>query len=107
MRYFCDGWNIFDFLLTWISIVDMWILAALGANSGMKTLAVLRIFRIFRAVRLLRMLNTFRELTLIAEGLFKALGTTSWVSLLLILLLYIFSIFCVRLIGREGTYEGW
>lgn len=106
-QYFFDRWNVFDFVLTWVSILDMWILGALGAESGMQTLSVLRVFRVFRAVRLLRMLRSLRELTLIVEGLFKAMGTTSWVSLLLLLILYIFSIFCVRSIGREGIYEGW
>lgn len=106
-QYFRDRWNIFDFTLTWVSVFDMWILAAIGADSGIKVLAVLRVFRIFRVVRLLRLLHRFRELTLIIEGLISALGTSSWVSLLLVALLYIFSIFCVYACGGPGIYEGY
>lgn len=108
LDYFRDRWNVFDCTLTWISITDMWILAAIGGGAGMKVLAVLRIFRIFRAIRLLRMLRQFRELTLIIEGLITAMGTTTWISMLLMLILYIFSIFCVRSVGaKDGPYPGW
>lgn len=109
--YWKSAWNLFDFVLTWMSIVDLWILSALGASSGMKSLAVLRvlrIFRIFRAMRLLRMLHNLRELAMIIEGLFNAASTTGWVSILLILMLYIVSIFCCRYVGYDlGIYEGY
>lgn len=106
-HYFLDRWNVFDCLLTWLSITDMWILGAIGMESDMKQVSALRVFRVFRAVRLLRMVRSLKQVTLIVEGLFKAMGTTSWVTVLLLLILYIFSIFCVGAIGRKGTYEGW
>jgi hypothetical protein len=106
-RYFCDLWNVFDFIITTISIVDLWIMAAVGGGGGMNVLAVFRIFRVFRAVRLLRMLKSLRQLVLIVEGLVHAIETSSWVAMLLVLLLYIFSILCVRIIGTPGTYKGY
>lgn len=104
LSYYKSGWNCFDFILTWVSIIDLWILSALGASSGMKSLTVLRIFRIFRAVRLLRMLHSLRELAMIVEGLVRATATTGWVSILLVLMLYIFAIFMVKYCGQEGVY---
>eukprot|EP00746_Dinoflagellata_sp_MGD_P003909 gnl/MRDRNA2_/MRDRNA2_107569_c0_seq1.p1 gnl/MRDRNA2_/MRDRNA2_107569_c0~~gnl/MRDRNA2_/MRDRNA2_107569_c0_seq1.p1 ORF type:complete len:657 (-),score=104.41 gnl/MRDRNA2_/MRDRNA2_107569_c0_seq1:201-1919(-) len=105
--YFASKWNCFDFILTWLSIFDVWVAMALGSGGNLKMLAVLRILRIFRVVRLLRMLHGLRELALIVAGFVQALKTTFWVSLMLVLLLYIMSIFCCSQIGAPGKFEGY
>eukprot|EP00746_Dinoflagellata_sp_MGD_P152790 gnl/MRDRNA2_/MRDRNA2_83882_c0_seq1.p1 gnl/MRDRNA2_/MRDRNA2_83882_c0~~gnl/MRDRNA2_/MRDRNA2_83882_c0_seq1.p1 ORF type:complete len:665 (-),score=100.53 gnl/MRDRNA2_/MRDRNA2_83882_c0_seq1:265-2259(-) len=106
LEYFRSAWNVFDCFLTNLSILDVWILAAMGGGQGMKMFAVLRILRVFRVVRLLRMVKSLRELTLILQGFIDAMRTAVWVSLLLMLLLYIFAIFCTSTVGRPGIYEG-
>eukprot|EP00746_Dinoflagellata_sp_MGD_P076011 gnl/MRDRNA2_/MRDRNA2_30568_c0_seq2.p1 gnl/MRDRNA2_/MRDRNA2_30568_c0~~gnl/MRDRNA2_/MRDRNA2_30568_c0_seq2.p1 ORF type:complete len:819 (-),score=164.98 gnl/MRDRNA2_/MRDRNA2_30568_c0_seq2:81-2174(-) len=104
--YFKGGWNVFDFCLTWLSILDVWVFSLLGGGPGMKAFAVLRILRIFRVMRLLRMVKSLRELTLIVTEFVEAMKTTFWVSILLLLVLYIFAIFCASTVGKPGTYAG-
>lgn len=110
MEYFTGKgrkWNIFDFFLTWMSIIDIWILSMIGGGGGLKMLSVLRILRVFRIMRLLRMVKSLRDLTLVVNGFVDAMKTSFWVSLLLLLLLYIFAIFCSQSVGQPGIYPGY
>jgi voltage-gated sodium channel len=99
IEYFKNGWNVFDFGLVIQSLVDfVW-----EGSSGAKQLTVLRILRMMRVVRVIRLLKVFRELWLIIQGLIKSFVPILWVVLLLLLIIYMSSIFVTM--SFQGVME--
>jgi hypothetical protein len=96
-----DGWNIFDFCLVTVAIVDAFVLGLVQAqgDSGDNTMQVLTTFRVVRLLRLariFRLLRFFKELWLIVSGVFASLRTLFWTWILIILIIYIFGILPLR-----------
>lgn len=100
-RYFSAGFNLLDFSLVILSVLDTYFLAdsSLGSFSGLKVLRMLRL------VRLLKLLRMFKQLWLICFGLLESMRMLGWLGLLLGLIMYVFSIFAVMLVGRNPKYE--
>jgi voltage-gated sodium channel len=108
LRFFCDAWNLFDFVLVAFAVMETLILAPLGAESNFKIFGTLRVVRMFRLVRLIRLLKMFKELWLVVNGLMESLKTLGWVSILLLLFLYIMAIFTTMQIGQQhGLYDDY
>jgi len=105
MAYFKEAWNLCDFALVVLAIVDTWILSAVvqDAEGGgnLRVLSVLRVIRMMRLARLIRLLRSFRELWLIVNGLIESMKTLFWVSLLLVLFLYVCAIFLTMQVGKN------
>merc|ERR1719217_1631873 len=84
-------------------------------ESGLGIFGTLRVVRMFRLVRLIRLLKMFKELWLVVNGLMESLKTLGWVSILLLLFLYIMAIFTTMQIGQahhlyddyRRTSGGW
>ncbi len=91
--------NIFDVLIVSLYIVVTWILSVVGSLQTLRMLTTLRIIRLLRLGKLMRIMRSFKELWLIVNGLLDSLKTLGWVSLLLVLLLYVCAIFT--------TIQGW
>lgn len=106
--YFKSAWNILDFFLVSLSIVDVVVLGTiLGSQAGLKQLSVLRILRLLRIIKMVRLLKAFRELWLIVKGMIVSIPTICWASTLLVGCLYVFGIFTVQTIARnEGFAQG-
>eukprot|EP00746_Dinoflagellata_sp_MGD_P003493 gnl/MRDRNA2_/MRDRNA2_106790_c0_seq1.p1 gnl/MRDRNA2_/MRDRNA2_106790_c0~~gnl/MRDRNA2_/MRDRNA2_106790_c0_seq1.p1 ORF type:complete len:617 (+),score=105.03 gnl/MRDRNA2_/MRDRNA2_106790_c0_seq1:166-2016(+) len=105
LGYFRSRWNILDFSLVWLSIIDLWLIQLIvGGSSGMKQLSGLRMLRILRVARMVRLLKVFKELWLIIKGIFDSFRTISWAALLLITMLYVFAILFVKTVGQGGDY---
>jgi len=101
LKYFADPWNFMDFSLVMLSIIDAWILSWFSDNKNlMSQLTILRLFRILRVARMLRMLRAFKELWMIVRGILMSFKTMFWISILLMFVLYAFSILCVSVIGH-------
>ncbi|MBQ4132902.1 MAG: ion transporter [Desulfovibrionaceae bacterium] len=90
-RFFFDSWNIFDFLIVGISLIPA---------SG--PLSILRALRILRVLRLITKLPRLR---IIIESILHALPSIGWVSLLLAIVFYIFSVMCTSLFGN--AFQEW
>merc|ERR1719378_1155205 len=90
-KYFGEGWNVLDFILVSMAVLDGWILvlAVGGEGSPLGSLSVFRILRVLRVMRLARLLKVFKELWMILKGIFDSLKTMFWVSMLLLLILYV------------------
>jgi voltage-gated sodium channel len=86
MRFWRDGWNIFDFIIVAISLVP----AAQG-------LSVLRAMRI---LRLLRVVSVAPSLRRVIEGLINALPGMGSVFLLMGLIFYIGAVMATKLFGE-------
>lgn len=107
MKYFMDPWNIMDFVLVVLAVVDTWILTFVdtGGNKGdLKMLSTLRVVRMLRLVRFVRLLRQFQELWLLVAGLMNSMRTLAWVALLLMIVLYVFGIFLTMFVGQNPAY---
>jgi voltage-gated sodium channel len=101
LEYFKQVWNLIDFGLVMMAIVDVWILKVLNSEGNMKSVSVLRVVRMLRLVRLIRLFRVFKELWLVVSGLIESMRTLGWVSILLVLFVYVCGIFVTMQIGHN------
>merc|ERR1719473_1708931 len=96
-----------DFTLVMSGVIEA-IMSIMNLGSKLRMLSALRVIRMFRLVRLIRLLKMFKELWLVVHGLLESLKTLGWVSLLLLLVLYICAIFTTMLIGQNhSTFDAY
>jgi len=100
-NYFKQMWNITDFTLVMMAIVDVWIMKALQSEGSLKSFSVLRVIRMLRLARLIRLLKVFKELWLVVSGLIESMKTLGWVSVLLVLFVYVCGIFLTMQVGHN------
>ncbi len=91
LRFFKDPWRIFDLLVVGISL-----LPATG------NLSVLRALRILRVLRLISVVPSLRK---VVGGLVAALPGMGSITLLLLLVFYVFSVMATKLYG--GAFPDW
>ena len=87
-RYFMDSWNIFDFV----------IVAAVFMPFGGSSIAILRLLRLLRVLKLVRALP---KLQLLVNALLRSIPSMGYVSLLLLLLFYIYAVAAVTFFGEN------
>lgn len=85
LRFFQDGWNIFDFVIVGISLVPV--------TQGFSALRALRILRV------LRLVSTTPRLRRVVEGLISALPGMASVFALMALIFYIGAVIATKLFG--------
>jgi voltage-gated sodium channel len=90
-RFFLSAWNVFDFLIVAVALVP--------AASALSILRTLRVFR------LLRLLNKVPRLRMIVESMLMAIPSIGWVSLMLLLVFYIFAVIGTNLFGQ--AFPDW
>lgn len=86
LRFFGDGWNIFDFAIVGVALVP--------ATQGLSVLRAMRI------LRLLRVVSVAPSLRRVIEGLLNALPGMGSVFLLMALIFYIGSVMATKLFGN-------
>ena len=84
-----DGWNVFDLVI---------VVAALVPASA----AVGPIIRILRVFRVLRLVKAIPELRLIVNVLLRSVASMKYISLLALILFYVYAVIGVKLFGYEG-----
>lgn len=87
LRFFKNGWNIFDFTIVLISL-----LPATGS------LSVLRALRVLRILRLLKMVP---RLKFIVNSLFKSLPDLLWIFMIILMFFYLYSVMGTKLFGES------
>lgn len=87
-RYFQDGWNVFDFI----------IVAAAFLPFGGSSVAILRLLRLLRVLKLVKALP---KLQLLVNALLKSIPSMGYVSVLLLLLFYIYAVAAVFFFGAN------
>lgn len=91
LRYFRDGWNLFDFSIVAISLMP-------GAGG----LSVLRAMRVLRLLRVISVAPTLRR---VVEGLLNALPGMGSVFLLMGVIFYIGAVMTTKLFG--AVFPEW
>lgn len=87
LRFFKNGWNIFDFTIVLISLIP-----ATGS------LSVLRALRVLRILRLLKMVP---RLKFIVNSLFKSLPDLLWIFMIILIFFYLYSVMGTKLFGES------
>ncbi len=87
-RYFKDSWNCFDFI----------IVAAVFLPFGGNAVTVLRLLRLLRVLKLVRALP---KLQVLVGALLKSIPSMAYVSVLLLLLFYIYAVAAVFLFAEN------
>lgn len=92
--YFSRGWNWFDFIIVFCSIIaDFEVLSSFRA---------LRIVRVFRA---LKFISNIRKLQIIVTAIGHSLPSIGWTTLLMTLIYYIFSVIGTMLFAE--SFPDW
>ena len=91
LRYFRNGWNLFDFVIVGIALVP--------AGQGLSVLRALRILRV------LRVISVAPSLRRVVEGFITALPGMGSVFLLMAIIFYIGSVMATKLFG--GAFPEW
>jgi voltage-gated sodium channel len=93
LRFFTDGWNVFDFAV---------VAASLLPQAG--TFAV--VARLARLLRVTRLVSVFPELRLIVSTMLRSIPSMGHVLMMLGLLLYVYAVLGLYLF-READPEHW
>lgn len=88
LHYFKDGWNVFDFI----------IVAAAFLPFGGSSIAILRLLRLLRVLKLIKALP---KLQMLVGALMKSIPSMGYVSILLLLLFYIYAVAGVFFFGEN------
>lgn len=86
VRFFTSGWNVFDFVVVGVSLFP-----STGALS---------ILRALRIMRVLRLVTNLPRLRIIVESILYSLPSIGWISLLLLIVFYIFAVLTTTLFGK-------
>ncbi|MCX7947834.1 MAG: ion transporter [candidate division WOR-3 bacterium] len=86
LSFIRDGWNVFDSFIILISL--------LPTNSAFSVL------RIFRVLRIMLLITRIKKLKMLISALFSIIPSVSYIILLLIIMIYIYSIIGVHLFSR-------
>lgn len=93
LRYFLDGWNVFDFAIIIFSLVP-----ATGAFA--------MVARLGRLLRVLRLISTIEDLRLIVAALVKSIPNVGHILMLMSIIVYIYAIVGFQLF-HEHDPEHW
>jgi voltage-gated sodium channel len=94
-------WNIADLTIVCLSLADTFVFTPIGMGGGGRLISMLRFVRLMRLVRLIRLFALFKELWLVASGLFESAKTLCWVALMIMAFIYICAIFTTLMIGKN------
>lgn len=94
-------WNIGDLTIVILSLLDTFLLTPIGMGGGGRLISMLRFVRLMRLIRLIRLMRLFKELWLVASGLFQSAKTLCWVALMIMAFIYICAIFTTLMIGKN------
>jgi voltage-gated sodium channel len=97
------NWNMADLFIVCVTLADTFVLTPIGSQGGLRLVSMLRFLRLLRLIRLVRLLRLFKELWLVASGLFESSKTLCWVALMIIVFLYICAIFTTLVIGKNDA----
>merc|ERR1712176_728972 len=99
------GWNILDTILLSLQLLEQILnVYLLEGKINLWILRLLTIIRILRVARLVRSLHLFDELRVIVSSIASSTSTLCWSLLLLLMMIYIFSLLFIQIIlGYDDT----
>merc|ERR1719491_2410450 len=113
MRYhtwrwpFMDGWNMFTLCVAVLTVIDGVILRPAGAGGSMRLVSLVRVLGLLRLLRVIRNYRSLKELRLVLQGLTGSLVMLMWTVLVLVVVLYVSSVFTTSTIGRSDDFDNF
>lgn len=95
-KYFSDPWNIFDFVIVFVSLPSL--LHYLGMALIPNT-SFLKILRLFRLIRIAKFIRFIPHMEMIINGLVRAIKASVFVLIALLFLNIIFALFTCHFYG--------
>ena len=90
--FFTNSYNILDFSIVVIAVVDFFLTKAGG-------LSVIRLVRLFRIFRIVRVFTAFRQLRILVQVFISSMGSIVYVLAMMIIALYAFGVLATNLFG--------
>mmetsp|Transcript_65150 Transcript_65150/g.201664 ORF Transcript_65150/g.201664 Transcript_65150/m.201664 type:complete len:432 (-) Transcript_65150:78-1373(-) len=94
-------WNIFDFTVVAIGVLDAWIMRPLLGTQGQQLFLFFRFTRILRVLRAFRLFKEFKKLRILARGLVESLNSVGWVAFMFLLVMFVYAIVITSLAGKN------
>ena len=94
--FFLDAWNVYDFIIITIALLES-VIVSLELNAD-----VARTLRLLRAFRLFRVVGVFQALNKLVVALVDAIVSVLWVFLLAFMIIYMMGVICTTAMG-PGT----
>lgn len=94
IKFFSDGWNIFDFLIVTISLVPI---------DNVESVFVARLLRIIRVLRIITVVPAFRH---IIDSLIKTIPRVGFIALLMFIFMYVWGAIGTMFFGKVDP-ENW
>ena len=88
VKFFSDGWNIFDFLIVTISLVPI---------NNVESVFVARLLRIIRVLRIITVVPAFRH---IIDSLIKTIPRVGFIALLMFIFMYVWGAIGTMFFGK-------
>jgi len=102
LRYFDDGWNILDFAIVVVGVLNLVLqhLAGLDLSGAGSTIMV---FRLFRLLRIMKFIKSVPQLRIIVTTLITSLPSLKYVSLLILLIVYVYAVLGCFIFGENDV----
>ncbi len=94
VKFFKDGWNIFDFLIVTISLIPI---------NNVESVFVARLLRIIRVLRIITVVPAFRH---IIDSLVKSIPRVGFIALLMFIFMYVWGAIGTMFFGTVDP-ENW
>ena len=105
IREYCrDNMNIFDGLVVISSLIEVGTDAAEGVCSGGGGGGGLSVLRSFRLLRVFKLARSWKQLNNIINTIFKSIQSITYLMLILVLFIFIFSLLGMQLFGYEFSF---
>ena len=95
--------NLFDALIVILSLVD-WIFSANGKSKKLSAFRAIRLLRTFRVLRVTKLLRSLAYMKIIIGVIVRSLKKFIYIALLLLLLIFIYSLLGMQLFGGKFNY---
>jgi hypothetical protein len=90
------AWNMFDFIIVSVAIMELLVKAAGGKMTGTSFLRIVKFLRVSRVLRMFSAMRSFKEVKIMVDSLAGSFNIFTWCSGLFLLLLSLFSVFFVQ-----------
>lgn len=95
------GWNIFDLVLVVAAFIEEILTVVTEQSINLSAMQFLRIMRLVKVLRIVRVMRVFNDLRKMVTGILGALRSLAWCLLLLLLIMYTFSVCMMQVAADE------
>jgi len=106
-QYFQSGMNTFDFCIVCVSVVGMIVDIALGSNLDPSISSVISVVKAGRVVRIFRLAMRIKGIRKLLETLIYTLPSLWNVTMLLLIVLFIFTVLGMAFFGKQEYNQGY